>query len=55
MSAINRFKKADIPKLVRPLQIHDVIGWYQGTICDAINSENFSLKAKQVVKNIPGR
>ena len=31
-----RFKKADIPRLARALQILDVIGCYQGTICDGI-------------------
>ena len=31
-----RFKKADIPRLARALQIPDVIGYYQGTICDGI-------------------
>ena len=31
-----RFKKADIPRLARALQIPDVIGCYQGTICDGI-------------------
>ena len=31
-----RFKKADIPRLVQALQIPDVIGCYQGTICDGI-------------------
>ena len=32
-----RFKKADIPRLtVRALQIPDVTGCYQGTICNGI-------------------
>ena len=31
-----RFKKADIPRLARALQIPDVIGCYQGKICDGI-------------------
>ena len=31
-----RFKKADIPRPARALQIPDVIGYYQGTICDGI-------------------
>ena len=31
-----RFNKADIPRLSRALQIPDVIGCYQGTICDGI-------------------
>ena len=31
-----RFKKADIPRLAQALQIPDVIGCYQGTICDGI-------------------
>ena len=31
-----RFKKADIPRLAWALQIFDVIGCYQGTICDGI-------------------
>ena len=31
-----RFKKADIPRLARALQIPDVIRCYQGTICDGI-------------------
>ena len=31
-----RFKKADVPRLARALQIPDVIRCYQGTICDGI-------------------
>ena len=32
-----RFKKADIPRLARALQIPDVIGCYQGKIWDGIS------------------
>ena len=32
-----RFKKADIPRLARALQIPDVIGCYQGTIATGLN------------------
>ena len=32
----SRFKKADIPRLARALQIPDVTGCYQGTICNGI-------------------
>ena len=33
-----RFKKADIPRLARALQIPDVTGCYQGTIWDGIKN-----------------
>ena len=43
-----RFKKADIPRLARALQIPDVIRCYQGTIATGLNIQSKSVGIEQI-------